>query len=344
MNFLIPAILIIAILYIGRALLLPILVAVFFWYLLYSIAAYYRKLLPYKDESHGFKHKAFNILAGFMSVGTFGFFIHLFQSNIRPAIMGFIARIPEIQGRLIAFQSYVSDAMGIELSASMLPDTTRIIGAITQSTTQLLTITGLITIYIVVLFIEQSTFRKKLAALFPIKKQLQKAQFIIAAIDDNMKRYMFVKTAMSALNAIASYIFLWYIGFEFAFVWAFIVFVLNYIPTLGTAISVSLPVLFAFITGYSPNEIIVLAFGLGAIQAIVGNFLDPRLMGHTLNLSMLVIIINLVFWGMIWGPVGMFFSVPILVATFIIMAQFDKTRPIAILLSANGEIPDKKKD
>ena len=70
--------------------------------------------------------------------------------------------------------------------------------------------------------------------------------------------------------------------------------------------------------------------------------IEPKLTGKTLNLSTLAILINLVFWGLLWGVAGMFFSVPLLVATFIITAQFDSTRWIAILLSADGNIPDKR--
>jgi predicted PurR-regulated permease PerM len=83
------------------------------------------------------------------------------------------------------------------------------------------------------------------------------------------------------------------------------------------------------------------AVGLIGLQILFGNIIEPKLTGKTLNLSTLAILINLVFWGMIWGIAGMFFSVPILVAILIVTAQFDSTRWIAILLSADGNIPDK---
>jgi predicted PurR-regulated permease PerM len=89
---------------------------------------------------------------------------------------------------------------------------------------------------------------------------------------------------------------------------------------------------------------ILTAGGLIFLEIIFGNILDPKLMGKTLNLSTLAILINLVFWGLLWGIAGMFFSVPILAAIFIITAQFDSTRWIAVLLSADGQIPDKTDD
>jgi predicted PurR-regulated permease PerM len=119
---------------------------------------------------------------------------------------------------------------------------------------------------------------------------------------------------------------------------------MNYIPTFGTIVSVTLPVLYSLIIGSEAEFIILLASGLVALQILIGNVFEPRLTGKTLNLSTLAILINLVFWGVLWGPVGMFFSVPILVAAFIATAQFDHTRWIAVLLSANGEIPAKEGD
>ena len=127
-------------------------------------------------------------------------------------------------------------------------------------------------------------------------------------------------------------------------VWAFGIFLLSYIPTIGAIISCALPIVFSLVTSTTINQTILISVGLVALQIVFGNILEPKLTGKTLNLSTLAILINLVFWGLIWGVAGMFFSVPLLVATFIITAQFDSTRWIAVLLSADGKIPDKEED
>ena len=103
-----------------------------------------------------------------------------------------------------------------------------------------------------------------------------------------------------------------------------------------------MPIMFALTTAPTLHQPILVAIGLIGLQILLGNIIEPKLTGKTLNLSTLAILINLVFWGMIWGIAGMFFSVPLLVATFIITAQFDSTRWIAVLLSADGKIPDKR--
>jgi AI-2 transport protein TqsA len=83
---------------------------------------------------------------------------------------------------------------------------------------------------------------------------------------------------------------------------------------------------------------LVIVFGVSGIQLLVGNILEPRLMGDTLNISPLVVVLALILWSMLWGVVGMLLSVPITVAIIIICAQFPTTRAVAILLSKNGKI------
>ncbi|MFQ6744761.1 MAG: AI-2E family transporter, partial [Alphaproteobacteria bacterium] len=121
-------------------------------------------------------------------------------------------------------------------------------------------------------------------------------------------------------------------------------FITSYIPTIGAFVACGLPILYSLVSAPSLQQPILTAIGLIGLQILFGNIIEPKLTGKTLNLSTLAILINLVFWGMVWGIAGMFFSVPMLVAIYIICAQFDTTRPIAILLSENGEIPDKDED
>ena len=202
----------------------------------------------------------------------------------------------------------------------------------------------MILIYMIFMFIEQSTFNKKFSALFPNKTKYKKVRYIIDSIDDNMKKYLFMKTLLSGITGVLSYFWLQAIGVEFAGIWAFIVFVTSYIPTIGAIVACGLPILYSLVTAPSLHQPILTAVGLITLQIVFGNILEPKFTGKTLNLSTLAILINLVFWGVIWGVAGMFFSVPLLVAIFIITAQFDSTRWIAVLLSADGKIPDKSID
>ena len=173
------------------------------------------------------------------------------------------------------------------------------------------------------------------------KLKSKKLHYILSSIDENMKKYLFTKTFISATTGLCAYILLHFIGLEYASVWAFIIFILNYIPTIGSILACALPIAYALISGDTWHLALFTAIALISIEIIFGNILDPKLTGKTLNISTLAILINLVFWGMIWGLAGMFFSVPILVAVYVTTAQFSSTRWFATLLSSDGKIPDE---
>ena len=291
-----------------------------------------------------FSGYVFYWLSGISATLIFCAVIYFFITQIQPMFKELVNALPAIQHSLINFGKYLSESLGIRFDASMLPNIANIATNIGSSAANLVTSAGMIIIYMLFIFIEQSTFNKKFSVLFPNRTQSKKMRYILESIDTNMKKYLFMKTLLSGITGILSYFWLQMIGVEFAGIWAFVVFITSYIPTIGAIVACALPILYSLITAPSLHQPILTAIGLIGLQIIFGNILEPKLTGKTLNLSTLAILINLVFWGMIWGIAGMFFSVPLLVATFIITAQFDSTRWIAILLSADGKIPDKKEE
>ena len=344
MNGLILFAALIFFLWIGRSILIPLLVATFLWYLINAISSYFRLILPLNSAQERKLRPIFsrvldwtsNITATIILCGV----IYLFLTQIQPMFKELVAALPALQTKLITFGNYLSESLGLRFDANIANIATNI-GA---SAANLVTSAGMILVYMLFMFIEQSTFNKKFSVLFPNKNRLKKMRYILASIDENMKKYLFMKTLISGITGILSYFWLQMIGVDFAGIWAFVVFITSYIPTIGAIVACALPILYSLITAPSLHQPLLTALGLISLQIIFGNILEPKLTGKTLNLSTLAILINLVFWGMIWGIAGMFFSVPLLVATFIITAQFDSTRWIAVLLSADGKIPDKSEE
>ncbi len=334
-------------LWIARSILIPILVAGFLWYLMNAISDYYRRVLPFKPTENKPK-KTWSYVFDWVSyIGTFAtiFLIgYLFATQIRPMFSELFNALPAIQSRLTQLGTYLSDSVGLSFDANMIPNITKIATNIGASVAGVATSMGMVLVYLIFMFVEQSTFNKKFSAMFPTKRQSKKFRYILDSIDTNMKKYLFVKTAISAVTGVASFIWLQLIGVEFAGVWAFIVFITSYIPTIGAIVACSLPILYSLVSAPTLQQPILTAVGLIALQILFGNIIEPKLTGKTLNLSTLAILINLVVWGMIWGIAGMFFSVPLLVAIYIICAQFDSTRWVAVLLSADGQIPDKREE
>jgi len=331
-------------LWIGRSLFIPLLVATFLWYLMNALASYYRRIMPcYKTGTClsprliGF----YNIVSKFLAFLTVGIFIYLFATQIKPMLWELYTSTPMLQQKLLAFSQFISNKIGIGLDINLVPNLPQIATHIGASLAGLATSTGMVLIYLIFMFIEQNSFTHKIDSLPLSKIKARKLRYILTSIDENMKKYLFTKTAISAATGLTSYVLLKIIGLEYASVWAFILFLLNYIPTIGSILACALPIAYALISHDSWHLALFTTIALVSTETLFGNILDPKLTGKTLNISSLAILINLVFWGMLWGPAGMFFSVPILVALYVTTAQFKSTRWIAILLSTDGKIPDE---
>ncbi len=188
------------------------------------------------------------------------------------------------------------------------------------------------------LLFEQKGFNKKMRALFPDKEHREEVRDLLHHIQEHIQTYVAIKTMTSVLTGTISYAVLKVVGVDFAEFWGFIIFLLNYIPTVGSLLGIIFPSLLALIQFPTLAPFFVVAVGLGVVQFLIGNVLEPRLTGSSLNISPLVVILSLALWGSIWGIVGMFLCVPLTVITMIILSHFDRTRPIAILLSGDGKI------
>jgi predicted PurR-regulated permease PerM len=196
----------------------------------------------------------------------------------------------------------------------------------------------LIIIYLLFLFAEQSVFDRKFAALFSSPERLSKAQAVRSEVMKKIRIYLSVKTFVSVLTGVLSAMLLALIGVDYAVFWGFIIFLLNYIPTIGSMLGVVFPAVLSLVQFDTSWQFFAVVILLGGLQFAVGNILEPRLMGSSLNLSGLVIMLALAIWGAIWGITGMILSVPIMVVILIICAQFPASRPIAVLLSSKGEV------
>lgn len=196
----------------------------------------------------------------------------------------------------------------------------------------------LIFLYIIFLLVEENVFETKMNAIYPQRSKQKKNKKLFQKMDKNISRYLSLKTLVSLLTGFASYIALLIIGIDGAIFWALLIFVLNYIPTIGSLIATVFPAVFAILQfGEFEQSIYVLA-SVGIIQVIVGNIVEPKIMGNSLNMSSLVVILSLTIWGAIWGVMGMILSVPITVMMIIVCEEIPSLRFFAIALSEKGQI------
>jgi len=155
---------------------------------------------------------------------------------------------------------------------------------------------------------------------------------VFEAINGQVRKYLLIKTAMSVANGLIVWFVLAIFGVEFAPLFGFLAFVLNFIPNIGSLIATVLRVGFAFFqfgTFWTPFWILVVTVGL---DTILGSFIEPRVMGKGLGLSPLLIFFSLLFWGWLWGIPGMILSVPLTAVIKIVCQNVPALRPVAVLM------------
>lgn len=196
----------------------------------------------------------------------------------------------------------------------------------------------LILLYVIFILLEESSFKNKLTILLPKYTHRERSKAILDKIEHSLSNYVGLKSLLGVMAAGGSTMILYLMGVQSPVFWGLTAFILYYIPTLGTILSSALPALFYFVVTGDYYYAFGVFAGVYGAQVVVSNFLEPRIMGNSLNVSPLATVIALVFWGSIWGLTGMFLSVPITVIMVIVFAHFPNTRNIAVLLSEKGEI------
>jgi len=160
---------------------------------------------------------------------------------------------------------------------------------------------------------------------------------VYADIDQKIRRYIATKVAISVVTGLLVWLSLAIIGLELAGVFGMLAFLLNFIPNIGSVISSLLPIPIAVAQFQSFWPIILVLAIPGTIQMVLGNVVEPKLMGEGLDLHPIIVLLALSFWGLLWGIVGMFLAVPVTAVIRIVLMQFDSLKPIGKLLA--GELP-----
>ncbi len=207
-------------------------------------------------------------------------------------------------------------------------------------TTSLLGNGFLIILYVVFLLVEETIFPLKMKAFYPEEKEQEKKQVLFYKMDQNIGRYLRLKTLVSFITGALSYAALLIFGVDSALFWAFLIFILNFIPTVGSLIATIFPALFAVLQMAEIAPFLYILLSVGSIQVLVGNVVEPKLMGNSLNMSPLVVVLSLTIWGAMWGVMGMILSVPITVMMIIVFEEIPSLKFIAVALSEKGELSE----
>lgn len=259
------------------------------------------------------------------------------------SVAEFTAVLPTYQERLdvvvnnvIAFiAERVTDDFSIEsLGDSVDPGWAMgLVASILNGVRDVLTNVFLIFFTMVFILLEASTVPTKISAAFGGNgKSFERPRLFI----NNLGRYLGIKTLVSIVTGLCIGILTWAIGLDFPLLWGMLAFLLNYIPNIGSIIAAVPAVLMAALQ-LGAGEAMVTALSFLGVNMLFGNIIEPRLMGHGVGISPLIVFIGLVFWGWVFGPVGMLLSVPLTMALKMGLERNEQTRWIALFLGSERD-------
>jgi len=335
--YLILVIGVVVLLILGESLLVPFVLAVLFWFVIRVI----KNLLSRIPYIRKLPNWLMTIISSAFLIAIVGLMVSMISSNIQQLSES----TPLYQENITIVSEKINVAFDIDLFESVGEmiedfDFAGILSTLFSALTSIFGDALLIIIYLIFILLEEPTFPRKLRAIYKDDKKHQQASKMLAKIDQSINNYIAIKTMTSLLTGTLSFFVLMFVGVDAPLFWAFLIFILNFIPTIGSLIATLFPAIFAMLQfGDLTHPVLVLAI-VGGVQVLVGSILEPRIMGNTLNMSTLVVILTLVLWGAIWGVVGMLLSVPIMVILILVMAELPGTRSIAILLSRKGDVGD----
>lgn len=283
-------------------------------------------------------------LAMLISILVFGATVTVIAGNAG----AFVQKLADYTPRLNALLAQAAALTHIDMAPTVAQliaqlNLTKYLGEVVKSL-QAVAGTGLfILIYMGFILASRRSFERKLVNLSASRAARQSATEIFLRIRDGVEQYLWVQTATGLMIAVGSWAVMAAVGLDNAVFWAFLIFVVSYIPIVGGAIGIVAPPLFALLQFPGYWQAVVLLGVLQSLQFVVGNVVLPRMQGDSLNIDPVAVLLALAFWGAIWGVPGMFLSTPLAVVVMVVCAQFSGARWIAVLLSANGE-PDKLRD
>lgn len=315
----------------ARSILIPVLVAVFIAVVCAPLVLWMRKKgVP----------KPIAIFTVFVGISAIGIGLAIFVGE---ALTDFIRGLPRYQ-LVLAEQlnelSITLEALGIPVPEDQFQINPGVafswVTILLNSIRALFTNGFLIGLIIVFILLEASGFENKLHhALRDPEATLRR----YARFAEGVKRYFVIKTAISAITGFLLGLWLMLIGVEHALLWGLLAFLLNYIPVIGSIVAAIPPILLALAQGDLGLTMLVLV-GYLAVNIIFGNFLDPRWSGRGVGISPLVVLLSLMLWGWVLGPVGLLLSVPLTMTIKIALETNPRTYWIAVILGPEKGLPE----
>jgi AI-2 transport protein TqsA len=261
------------------------------------------------------------------------------------SIAEFTAAIPGYQEsldtRIAAFLDFAVQRLGFDESLESIGDmidpgwAMGLAASILNGLKDVLTNTFLIIFTTIFILLEASSVGTKVEAAFGAGATSMERP---RAFLKNLGRYLGIKTLVSFATGFCAWLLTWSVGLDFPLLWGMLAFLLNYVPTIGSIIAAVPAVLLALVQPeLGPGAVTLTIAGFAAINVAFGNIIEPRLMGYGVGISPLVVFVGLIFWGFVFGPVGMLLSVPLTMTLKLALESDERTRWVAIFLGSERD-------
>jgi len=325
------------VLYQLSSILLPFIIAVFFSYI-------FRPIILFLDRKKFPRAISIIIVLIIVAGAMFGLYT-IFQSSaiaFMDALPNYESKFERIVAQSGGTFSQVTEWLGIDPNQISWQESfqlSSVTGMITSGLGSILSLMSnlfLILLFMFFILAGSGSLLPKIRRAFS-GQHADRIASIISNIDKRVRQYLVAKTAISLASGIVTWLILLILGVDFALLWGFLSFLLNFIPNIGSLVAFILPTivsLLQFDTWTKPILVVILLVGT---DNIMGNVIEPKVMGASLNLSPVVVLVALIFWGWLWGIPGMILAVPLTSMLKIIFEDIGPLRPLGLLMSGSGD-------
>lgn len=278
--------------------------------------------------------------------GLVGIVVGSSVTSFKQELPSYQLRLADLSTQLFAYLQQ----LGVNVDLTQIKDSFNpaaalsLAGATLASFGNMMTNALLILLTVIFILAEEVGFSDKMRFGNP---NSQKTLEAIARFTKSVNRYMAIKTGLSLLTGILVMVWLRVQGVDYFILWGVLAFLLNFVPTLGSVLA-AIPAVLLALVQLGVGDALLTGLGFVLINFIIGNVVEPRMMGKGLDLSALVVFLSLVFWGWVLGPIGMLLSVPLTMTVKIAFESFDDTRWLGILLgsgkNAGAQFQDLEKE
>ncbi len=321
-----------ATLYVLAPILTPLALAMFLAVMIDGFARVLQHRLPHVSK------KAALPLALVISILLFGgtaFFVAENATGFATQLVAYGPKLDAVIAQVAAIAKLKNPPTVLSIIRGL--DATKYLGLAARAVQDFASTALFVLVYLAFILASRKGWERKAIGLFPQREERQDAVVAFLRIRDGVERYLWVQTVTGLMVAGLSWIAMAAVGLHDSVFWAFLIFLAVYIPVAGGVFAGVAPPLFALVQFPGYGQAIILFIALQAIGVVIGNVIYPRMQGRSLNLDPVMVLLSLAFWSAIWGVTGAFLSTPLTVMTMVVLAQFDGSRWIAVILSADGD-------